>query len=393
MTTIAVEIFESKTAPNRKILLVIIAIVFTLCAFVGGVFFRDESIFTIVMVNLVLAGLLITALLSLPEVVREIPKIIDKPRELDEAGCLAAAKLRTYITTTGDVLSLLGQVVADTESSAVGILGEVNELNQMASQLVGYLTNADSDTKDMQSQLARNTEIIEKVAGFMQGIPKRMLDDRKSFLLIVEDIKAMGETITLIKNISKQTNLLALNAAIEAARAGEEGRGFAVVADEVRKLALSANTAADLIENGLNKAYETVHANAAAGIEKDDELDEASRLVESVRQLQSDNEDMKQFYKTILIVVTQYNNNLAQKVVDMLGNIQFQDIVNQKVDRIVHSLNLHNRELGAVHDCLVGAANISASTEVFAEIEAERLAVGQHDANAMGNGRAKLELF
>ena len=379
--------------PSRKILLLAIAIAFSLCAFCIGIFFGGETTLTLAGANVTLAGLLFIVLVSLPEEAHESAQLVVETPKQNEAGVLAASKLKTYISTTGDVTSLLSQVVSDTEESAVGILGEVNELNKMASHLVGYLTNADSDTRDMQTQLVRNTEIIERVAGFMQGIPKRMLDDRNSFLLIVEDIKAMGDTITLIKNLSKQTNLLALNAAIEAARAGEEGRGFAVVADEVRKLAMSANSAAELIETGLNKAYETVHANAAAGREKDDELDEASRLVESVRQLQADNEDMKQFYKTILLVVTQYNGDMAQKVVHMLGNVQFQDIVHQKVDRIMQSLDLHNRELQAVYECMAGSADVAACANRFAEIEAERQAAGQRDTNASDNGRAKLELF
>lgn len=72
-------------------------------------------------------------------------------------------------------------------------------------------------------------------------------DTASSVQALDETARAIGEVVSLIRDIAAQTNLLALNATIEAARAGEAGRGFAVVAAEVKSLASQTADATDRI--------------------------------------------------------------------------------------------------------------------------------------------------
>ena len=80
---------------------------------------------------------------------------------------------------------------------------------------------------------------------------------------LVEDVRRVGDVVSLISTVAGQTNLLALNATIEAARAGEAGRGFAVVASEVKTLAAQTAKATDDITG-------RIHAIQAAtdGVER-----------------------------------------------------------------------------------------------------------------------------
>jgi methyl-accepting chemotaxis protein len=47
---------------------------------------------------------------------------------------------------------------------------------------------------------------------------------------------------------------------------------------------------------------------------------------------------MRNFYKTSLTVTTQHNVDLAEDIVEMLGSIQFQDIIRQRIQRILDSM-------------------------------------------------------
>ena len=250
------------------------------------------------------------------------------------------------------------EAIHDTELSALDVIHRATRLNNSASTLLNYLHHSNLDANEMEQDITSGVDDISEIARFVQELPAKIRNDMNAIQAIIQDISQLEGLATSIKDISKQTNLLALNAAIEAARAGEAGRGFAVVAGEVRALASRATAAANSIEAGLNQALGAVERSMELNFlsDSDQQLEQATNVVGSVHRLRDNYEDMRQFYKTLFSVVTQHNTSLAEQIGDMLGILQYQDVVGQRLARLQVTMRRRSELLvaaGAPSDSLL----------------------------------------
>lgn len=146
----------------------------------------------------------------------------------------------------------------------------------------------------------------------------------------------IGDIVKAVVRIADQTNLLALNAAIEAARAGKHGKGFAVVADEVRNLANRSANAAQMVQSNIEKAQRLVLESFALEneLKESAQLRNACKLASTVIEMQTSYTALKSFHDTLTANATVYNQQLAAGIGDLLGDIQYQDVVRQRLERV-----------------------------------------------------------
>jgi methyl-accepting chemotaxis protein len=173
----------------------------------------------------------------------------------------------------------------------------------------------------------------------------------------LQEVKSLGPLVDAITMVARQTNFLAINAVLEAAHAGDTGRGFAVLATEIRQL---SNRTAEAAVNIAAKIK-----TATKGI--DDELDNAMKVdahessTGNLRKVMSDIDVMQMKFTNacqqllqIIEGVKSGHQDIVARLRDALGQIQFQDVIRQRVEQVQQALVEINDQLKTVAHQLVG---------------------------------------
>jgi methyl-accepting chemotaxis protein len=167
----------------------------------------------------------------------------------------------------------------------------------------------------------------------------------------------------------------------------------------VRSLSERSAKAATLIENGLEDAQRTMRDGQKLSPMKA-QIAEAEEIVVSVRKVQENYDDIRQYYKTLVAVVTEHNTKLATEIAEMLGHIQYQDVVRQRIERVSSAVARRNdvfsdlpRRLGeAKADLTELPEQMLGVLDEYLEIEA-RHAPADGDKAVQDDALPKIELF
>jgi methyl-accepting chemotaxis protein len=197
-----------------------------------------------------------------------------------------------------------------------------------------------------------------------------------------------------------QSHLLSINAAIEGSRAGPSGASFRVVAGEMRKLASNSNEVANQISQGLLRANMVVTGGIASSIAKSSErLEVVLAAADSIHKFQENFTGITDFYKSRFSVITQHNHDLALNIAEVLGQIQYQDVVSQGIDRMMAAMSQRNTLLEEANtelhqgfsDCHALPAKLNFIMQTYLIEEEKHKHSARHDE--AGATEQKIELF
>jgi len=312
----------------------------------------------------------------------------------------AMALLETHLQLDCEIDKKLQEVIVDTENSALEIIKQVRQLYDTANTLVVYLSTTSTQANALGSDIVTSVNYLMEIGAFIEALPAKMTRDINSVQSVVKEITELSELVGSVQAISMQSHLLAINAAIEGSRAGPAGAAFRIVAEEMRLLAANSSSVADRINSGLLRARKVVQDGMATSIaESSKGLDDVSHAVASIQKLQDNFEDMSQYFKTRFAVVTKHNEDLATDIAEVLGHIQYQDVVSQCIERMRATVSQRNALLQAVvgqqgltpEDLAQLPALLAQILEAYCKEEDKHKHSARHTEEA--NTELKFELF
>ncbi len=251
-------------------------------------------------------------------------------------------RLQPYLQLLGDQLEHVQQ---ESEQAALEIVSELQRLHEAAQRQIGQIQQLSESMERMVRHNAEQSQSIREAGQQMNAfVDQHQLRIEESLQRINHMASEVGQLHSLVDemgDIARRTNLLALNAAIEAARLGEGGKGFAVVADAVQQLAVQARGLAERMGRQIEEVGQRIQEETERiEMQLHQEHDQLNQLRSLNIALNDRLEQIAQVTSTTVAQVSLLNDEmLSRSLADLLGRIQFQDVLRQKIDLVREALD------------------------------------------------------
>jgi methyl-accepting chemotaxis protein len=249
----------------------------------------------------------------------------------------------------------LDGVMTQTETSVMQVIGQLDQLSResqgQVNRIEQTMQNGLKLTAVLSEQSNCNREVIDILNHHLATQHEELSRNMKRIRSLSDEVRGLAPLVDVIGEIAKQTNLLALNAAIEAARAGEAGRGFSVVADEVRKLSNQTADAASMISVKISAATRRAEDELSIvnqAIESQQASSDLQRIIDEITEIERVFVDSSQMLLDVMQGVETGNRDMVVLLSDAMGQLQFQDVVRQRVQQVTSALTGLDEHLQAL---------------------------------------------
>lgn len=318
------------------------------------------------------------------------------------------SELNQYNTVLGRQLV---EATEQTETALLGVIGRMVNVHGKASfqvELIGSSSEKSNELIEVtHDQIRKNNQVIQALNAFSDTESDQLRDNLGRIQRLSDEMEQMRPMVDDIADIADRTNLLALNAAIEAARAGEAGRGFAVVADEVRRLSNQTNKAAKEIADRITMVAgqaQTETENARRLIERDEKSHKFKSMAGNLSEIEERFRNASVHLEEIIQSIDESNRTIVDEVSVVMGEIQFQDVLRQRIEHVTEGLEYLNGLAGDTVLWLDGGAEAPSQSlrkqlDVFTEkyvMQDQRAAHNAVMGKSAGNSAStspKIELF
>jgi methyl-accepting chemotaxis protein len=267
-------------------------------------------------------------------------------------------------------------VAEETENAARAIMMQLRSIDVAVTSLLEYMHNS---YNNVVAVVARTEQGIEDnrsiIVDFLERRSGDLLESEARLSKIEGMATSLASATKSIRAIARQTNMLALNATIEASRAGEFGAGFAVVATEVKTLAKRSDEAAQEIGAGIESLRGAIRNSLVLEVKcrVKNEQTELGGVSSSIGELTLQTEKLTAYQLEVLDRVQSESERIGDSVVQLIGSIQFQDVIRQRLDHLSKISDLARGQLRQVSEAMLSGliGNLPSTKDLASILEDE----------------------
>jgi methyl-accepting chemotaxis protein len=254
----------------------------------------------------------------------------------------------------------LDGAIKETEQGVLALITSINSIHEVSGQQLDRIQSSKESGAELSLALKEKVMIDKELSHILEMVVSKQQQDAEANLGRIkrlQEVKSLGPLVDVISGVARQTNLLSVNAAIEAAHAGQSGRGFSVLAAEIRQMSLQTAEAAVSIAKQIKAATEGIDEELK-GATKADEPQSATgnmhKVMSDIDEMQHRSSDASQRLLEIIDGVKQGHQDIVVRLSEALGQIQFQDVIRQRVEHVQGALEELNGHLQCLADQLAG---------------------------------------
>jgi methyl-accepting chemotaxis protein len=276
------------------------------------------------------------------------------PHRNDEVLHAVQSDVKDATPYIDNMCQQISGVQEEVEHGVMAVIEQVSAMHAQSSQQMERINQSISNGIALSNATERQAEIIAVLEAQLQSRVNELQDNFERSQSLSVEIVALKPLVGVIATIAKNTNLLALNAAIEAAHAGESGRGFAVVATEVRKMSDETAAVAAEIASNINAAAEKVAAEMAdASPEHQRSTSDLRQLIDDLASMQQQFSSSSQLLMGVMHGVESGHHEMVERLSQVLGHIQFHDVMRQRLEQVQGALLEMNEHLQGLTSKLI----------------------------------------
>lgn len=228
------------------------------------------------------------------------------------------SELQSFYQRSVEISGMANQLVSTVSGENVGVL--TMRLQQMMSDMGGYLTSARTRSSDSCRTLEQVQQLLDKLSDPLQGFQK----------------------------MNKTLRMLSISTKIESARLGEFGSGFVNLALDVEKLSYQVNEKSagilahrQLLVSMIEANLQNVHATE---IEQDRKVNSILQdTADNLQALVRVNDHCSQFGVTVAAV----SGEITDSISEVVSSMQMHDMTRQQLEHVVEALERLTGELSA----------------------------------------------